>query len=614
MKVKRRFPLYLVMKRVFAAFLMCLSLAASGRAAVPAQSLDAYLAEISSAFQDRDKFRAIAGHTIFDDLDPEMRRFFGRPKVISLDRDGRGATVLLSATVEHDNSGDQTIFSSSWSGLYRVTRSGAGWQLGQRIGFGVNRLASHKMVVDIDPNAGLKVHDEMEIEVGSGNGFPMLLNRNARIEAILAGRQSPPLDFQNGLLWIGLPKGFHRITIDYTIQVETAETGNSASFGPDNGYVRNQYFWHPSLGFGEDRGRASFTVRAAIPSQYQLALDIPQTERLVDGKRVVEAVSAVPAETLTMAYDKDWQSTEMHADGVVLTLLAAKGFTPAADVVSKSFSKAVHVLTARFGRPPISQIKIIQLRRRRGNGWHFFSNQAIFTGASGGSPVREASYPIRVFLGHEVAHLWTKPTGWSRNFLSEGWATYAESIILKDEFGPETVRQFWRDEARLFLTSDGPLGMPMREDRLNGGVSYWKGAWALRMLERLVGDDAFSRAVVNYVAKPVGRTSYDDFLASFGSKRSMAERFMAPWVSEPGVPTFDVVLNGGRLTISQKGAIYWLPHMAMRLVHPDGSSDLIVTEIEAARTSIDLPEAAVSRVELDPFEDYLLGQRLFDVQ
>lgn len=601
-------------KQLLGALLICLGLGAAAPPAPPEMSLEAYVAQISATVQDQASFRALAGPTVFDDMQPAWRRFFGQPRIVSRDRDGRGATLLLSATAEHPNSGDQTLFSSWWSGLYRVTHGDTGWRLGERIPFTANRLLRHQINMNIDPGVGLQARDEIDVEVGSSNGLPLFLNRGARITSLRVGRAAGRFDFQNGLLWIDVPRGRHRVTVDYNIQVDKAqESGNSGTFGPDNGYLRTQYFWHPSLGFGEDAGLAAFTVRASIPQEYQLALDIPQTERIVDGKRVVEAASVTPAEWLSVAYDKDWQTTEIQAGDITLTLFATRDFTPSAAAITRTFSRAVRVLGTRFGQPSIKQIKIIQLRRRADDrGWPFTSNQAIFGNPAGG-PAARLSYPVRVFLGHEISHLWTRPTGWARHFLGEGWAMYVESLILRDQFDLETARQFWRDQARQLMDSDANMSARIRDDRANSGVSYYKGSWVLKMLEKVVGEDAFSRAMTHFVAQPRDRTSYEDFLAGFGAQRATAERFLTPWVSEPGLPVLAVTRSGEQLILSQTSPLYWLPNVTVRLVHPDGSSTLRVVDVQSERTAIDLPPKAVNRVELDPFEDYLLKQRFFDI-
>ncbi len=44
-------------------------------------------------------------------------------------------------------------------------------------------------------------------------------------------------------------------------------------------------------------------------------------------------------------------------------------------------------------------------------------------------------------MGHEIGHVWTMAQP-AANFLNEGWATYAESLILDKEFGPATVKAF----------------------------------------------------------------------------------------------------------------------------------------------------------------------------
>lgn len=452
----------------------------------------------------------------------------------------------------------------------------------------------------------------MAVEVDGSDGFAVLLNRNAQIGSIVADGRPAKLDFQNGFLWVGLPRGSHRLSIDYDIIVERPEKGgNSSAFANDAGHVRNQYYWHPFFGFGEERDRARFSVQATIPAEYRLVLDIPQTESVVGDRRIVHGDSP-SVEAMTIAYDKKWKPRELEAEGIRLTLWASDDFQPSVQMIQQAFSRAARVSTAKFGHPATHEIKIVQTRELQGGGWRFSSDQGIFAGIAADRPTQEAAFPVRLFFGHEVSHLWTHPTGWARNLLAEGWATYAESLILADEFPPDVVRQFWRDQARLQIVTPAAMSTPLREDSTNSGVSYHKGSWVLKMLERTVGREHFASAIRAFASRSSGQTGYNEFLAGLGDKRAAA-RFLDPWISHAGLPDLNVRIEDGSLVIIQGGAPYWLPHMSLRLVHLDGSVETIFVDVESSRTVVSLHGPRAVTVELDPDEDYLLPRRLFTV-
>jgi aminopeptidase N len=133
------------------------------------------------------------------------------------------------------------------------------------------------------------------------------------------------------------------------------------------------------------------------------------------------------------------------------------------------------------------------------------------------------------------------------------------------------------------------------------------------MLERLVARSVFDRAIRRYASNPLNKTSYEDFLSSFGHKGAEVRRFARPWISEKGLPSLNVTTIGTDLLISQTGPRYWLPNVTIRLMLQDGTSNLVQADIDGATTKISLKGAAVANVELDPFEDYLLEKRLFEI-
>lgn len=576
-----------------------------------ASTLDAFLQTLASSFSDPKAFRALAGPTFFDEVPSDERAPFGKPRIVSTSPDGGQAVVLLSAAQIQPNGGDQTWTSSMWSGLYEVRRKDGGWVLGKRLPYSLSHLDAHDLEVAIDPRVGILVKDRLSIRADGTAGFPAMLNKDARIGKLTVDGADSEYEFQNGLLWIPLSKGSHSLSVEYSLKVERPEGGgNSSAFGDEAGHMRGQYYWHPILAFGEETGLARFHVRATIPEPYQLALDVAQRDAAADGMRTAEGDSPANTTALSLAYDKAWVPRDLGTSSVKLRLFATKDFTPSEGEIADTVSRMADILVRRFGKPAQDQIKIVQLRKRGGDGWFFLSNQSIFAGANGQNPVRPKAYPLSANVGHEVSHLWTRPTGWARFLLLEGWATFAESLLLKEQFGPDTERQFWRDTARKVTSNDWAMGLSIRDDVGNNGLSYWKGAWILRMVEGLVGEKDFDRAIQRFSQSPSEKENYEGFLLGFGAKGPTVERFLKPWVTEAGLPDLAVRRAGGKAVVSQK-THYWLPNLSVRLIHRDGTMRYATLNLEHGDSVLDLRNEAVAMVELDPSESYLLGRRLF---
>lgn len=107
---------------------------------------------------------------------------------------------------------------------------------------------------------------------------------------------------------------------------------------------------------------------------------------------------------------------------------------------------------------------------------------------------------------HELAHQWAgnlvRVATWNDLWLSEGLSEYLTQRFIEATGSPEYVRSSWREELRLALDAERAVSGAQRTVRPAGddaspadlldGITYRKGAWVLRMLERRVGRDRFS--------------------------------------------------------------------------------------------------------------------------
>jgi hypothetical protein len=161
-------------------------------------------------------------------------------------------------------------------------------------------------------------------------------------------------------------------------------------------------------------------------------------------------------------------------------------------------------------------------------------------------------------LGHEIAHFWTQgAVGPAASFLREGWAVWAESIILASEFGPETVKDFWKQRAATYLFGyDGKASL--LEDESNSGVAYVKGPWLFHMLEDAMGGDGFQKAMTEYsrrtFTQPAGWETLAECVQRYASPNFDARAFLLPWLAGKSAPHLTAQPDGRRVTIRQEPA------------------------------------------------------------
>lgn len=107
---------------------------------------------------------------------------------------------------------------------------------------------------------------------------------------------------------------------------------------------------------------------------------------------------------------------------------------------------------------------------------------------------------------HELAHQWfgdlVTETSGIHHWLQEGFATYYALLAERDIFGSDYY--YWRlyEYAQELLEQDIAGGSTsLLDPKSSSSTFYKKGAWVLHILREGVGDEAFKKAVKNYLVK-----------------------------------------------------------------------------------------------------------------
>lgn len=529
------------------------------------------------------------------------------PLVLSQDAETGSALVLANGRVEVGNSGDDTSITHLDPSVFRVTRTDTGWT-SEPVPMGRNRIHRHEMTAALDPARGLSVRDDMTVEIVDDDGFAFGLNRAATIRALQIDGTDADWVFRNGLLWVDAPPGRRGVSVTYDLAVERDAGANSGVFQDDHGHLRNQYWWHPSLGLTEAGSRAVFDVTLTSPEAVHVALDFDQTTTVSGGRRTTRIISPTPTGALSLAYDTAWVPRRVTTGAFTLDVFAAPDFAPDDAQLAEALSDATSALSARFGVPASQRMAVVQNRGRDRDAWAFLSNPAIHAGPNGAPFVSIADFPYHAPFAHEVAHLWTSASGDLQYLLTEGWATYAEGVVLEATEGPDVAARFWEHRARLLALEPGLLDTPLDRDAMNTLVSYHKGAWVFRMLETVLGREAFDAGMRRFSETALASPDYEDFLTAFGDQAEVARRFLDPWISQSGVPSLEVVRENGRLFLVQTGPTYWLPGLEVELQH-GSRSERIRIEVEGGRTEIPTGSMSNPTVRLDPDNRFLILDR-----
>lgn len=168
-------------------------------------------------------------------------------------------------------------------------------------------------------------------------------------------------------------------------------------------------------------------------------------------------------------------------------------------------------------------------------------------------------------LAHELAHQWfgDKLTcgTWNDIWLNEGFATYGEHLV--NEKLLMTNAQFLSYlKGQITTITSSPNGSVYVSDNnlsninavFSSRLSYAKGAYVLRMMKWILGDEAFYKAVKDYDSRPDLSYSYTrtaDLISSF--KQSTGKdftEFVNDWVYGQGYPTYNIRWKNANNTIT----------------------------------------------------------------
>ncbi|HEX5435852.1 MAG TPA: M1 family aminopeptidase [Gemmatimonadaceae bacterium] len=560
-------------------------------------------------------------------------------------KDGRHAVLLITGTMRPgrgaglETGGNVTNLVRRFSGLYEAADSGGVWRLTRQIPFDTaNFIRAQTLHVALAPGTGSTIVDTLAIDIGSPFGLAMRLNNAAQLATVqLDGNPAEHL-FGGGVLWVKAPPRKNlRLVLRYAIANEhratasgsatAAHAANTAQADTARAYgaLNNTDVWHPFFGYDSGHDLAQLSVTATIPATYQLTTTVPQTERVANGVRTVHGESMHPEFLLALIYDRDWRPVTTQIGALRFQTFLTPSFHFSHDTLAALAARVYHVLVPRFGIPllPSHYLAVVEDRALGNGGFTVRMNNAVISAGNATSLDETALGPSFVFA-HETSHGWTmNATGLAANFLTEGWASYSESLLLGDVYGPAMERAFWermrtsyvtgRDRNGYFGGFEGKQSILGNPD--NGRIHYYKGSWILHSLNEMLGDSVFDRGMRAYIAHSGhGPDGYQEFIAdmSHAAGRDLAP-FIMPWLSETYIPDVTARVAGHALIVmqTQPTVPFDLP-LDVELATPSGAVRRQVHLTTRADTVNLGALGPVTQVRVDPDHHFLLRRHWGD--
>lgn len=238
---------------------------------------------------------------------------------------------------------------------------------------------------------------------------------------------------------------------------------------------------------------------------------------------------------------------------VPLTIYVGPGRTDEAQVALHAVRESLAFFEDYFDRPyPWASYGIVAVE---GFTWAGMENKglanlnAAFLYWSPQQPYRKQAQIVSL-VAHELAHEWfgnlVTMQWWHDLWLNEAFATFMEQKVSANVFGDDYERiknQAWL-EKNYFPQDRGvfahPIVVPHPDtiDELFDGITYAKGVQVVRMLEALVGEDNFRRAIQAYLHRfAFGNATTGDFLRTIEVETGVdLSLFAQSWLHQSGFP------------------------------------------------------------------------------
>lgn len=253
----------------------------------------------------------------------------------------------------------------------------------------------------------------------------------------------------------------------------------------------------------------------------------------------------------------------------------------------------------------------------------------------GSSILANTARDITTLLVHELTHDWwgdrvTMRT-WDDIWLNEGFATYGEVLYLEKALGfaPGSTLATSYDDG-LYGGRLAPAVVADPADPFkNTGAVYYKGARALHMLRRLVGDATFFPALRAYGdAHAWGTATRGELRDGFERASGLdLKQFFDQWVETPFRPILRATYRTSAdastvtLTVTQtqghtvvhpvagpNDKPYYVFPLPVRITYLDGTTYDVILDLDGVTTSVTLPNPSkkfVAGIALDPEKDLL---------
>ncbi len=210
---------------------------------------------------------------------------------------------------------------------------------------------------------------------------------------------------------------------------------------------------------------------------------------------------------------------------------------------SEDFSKTPEMIAAfeeRYGPYPFQGEKYAMALVRRGGA---MEHQTV---TSYGDTHIRGDHHFDWIVAHELAHQWwgdwVTCRSWGHIWLNEGFASFSEAVWFESIGGEEAYREYMQGQDYLRTSGHEFPGTVLNPEYTFSITVYDKGAWIVHMLRRLVGEEIFWEALLDYGQRHAHGTAVTEDLLSVFEEHTASDLqwFFDQWLVREGRPHLEL--------------------------------------------------------------------------
>jgi aminopeptidase N len=363
-----------------------------------------------------------------------------------------------------------------------------------------------------------------------------------------------------------LAVGRHQLRIAFTARIAKSDSGLYVVDYPTDKGSKRMISSHLAPGdarrvfpcWDEPAFKATFALTVTVPRSFLAVSNMPVArEEAVNAtsKRVSFLPTPKMSSYLVQLTAGELEQISAEADGVAVSVITTAGKRAQGRFALDSAIELLRYFNDYFAiRYPLPKLDLIAVPHgyvtamEHWGAITFRESLLLFDPAASAGTARRN---IFVLIAHEIAHQWfgnLVTMGWWNNlWLNEGFATWMEAKAT-EHFHPHW--QTWlngSEHKQSAMSQDArgtshPIQRPVADETeasaMFDGITYYKAAAIVRMLEGYVGEDAFRAGLRRYMAEHAygNTTTADLWRAIEAASGKPVAAVAATFIEQPGVP------------------------------------------------------------------------------